>query len=155
MTFNHRDASADVAAAIRYVRANGARLGIDGSRICVAGFSAGVHPALLTALRESAGRLRGAVAYYGPLDVELEQLSPRTYLRAGSAPVLVAKAGIDNAKINSSIDAFVAKAKAVGAPVELLVHAMGRHGFDVDTPGARSRAIMRRTLAFLRRHLSA
>ena len=87
VTFNHRDDPADVAAAIRYVRANGPKLGIDGSRICVVGFSAGVHPALLTALQESAGRLRCAVAYYGPLDVELEQLSPRTYLRAGSSPV--------------------------------------------------------------------
>jgi acetyl esterase/lipase len=154
VTFNHRDDPADVAAAIRYVRANGAKLGIDGSRICVAGFSAGVHPALLTALQESAGRLRCAVAYYGPLDVELEQLSPRTYLRAGSSPVLVAKAGIDNARINRSIDGFVAKAKEIGAPVELVVHAKGRHAFDVNSHGARSQAIMRRTLAFLREQLA-
>ena len=154
VTFNHLDDPADVVAAIRYVRANGPRLGIDGSRICVAGFSAGVHPALLTALQETAGKLRCAVAYYGPLDVELEQLSPRTYLRAGSSPILVAKAGKDNATINRSIDAFVAKARQVGAPVELLVHATGLHAFDVNTPGARSRAIMRRTLAFLRQHLS-
>jgi acetyl esterase/lipase len=154
VTFNHHDNSADVAAAIRYVRANGPRLGIDGSRICVAGFSAGVHAALLTALRETAGKLRCAVAYYGPLDVELEQLSPRAYLRAGSSPVLVAKAGRDGATINRSIDAFMAEAREVGAPVELLVHPEGRHGFDVNTPGARSRAIMRRTLAFLRQHLN-
>jgi acetyl esterase/lipase len=154
VTFNHRDDPADVAAAIRYVRANGPKLGIDGSRICVVGFSAGVHPALLTALQESAGRLRCAVAYYGPLDVELEQLSPRTYLRAASSPVLVAKAGIDNAKINRSIDGFVAKAKEIGAPVELIVHAKGRHGFDVNAHGPRSQAIMRRTLEFLRQHLA-
>jgi acetyl esterase/lipase len=154
VAFNHNDDPAEVAAVIRFVRANGARLGIDGSRLCVAGFSAGVHPALLTALQQTAGRLRCAIAYYGPLDVELEQLSPRTYLRAGSLPVLVAKAGVDNATINRSIDAFVAKGRQVGAPVELVVHATGPHGFDVNTPGARSRAIMRRTLAFLREHLA-
>jgi acetyl esterase/lipase len=154
VTFNHHDDPAEVAAAIRYVRANAARLGIDGRRLCVAGFSAGVHPALLTALQETAGRLRCAVAYYGSLDAELEQVSPRTYLRAGSSPVFVAKAGKDNATINRSIDGFVAKAQKVGAPVELVVHASGPHAFDVNTPGARSRAIMRRTLAFLREHLA-
>lgn len=153
VTFNHTDDPADVAAAIRYVRKHAAQLGIDGRRLCVAGYSAGVHPAMLTALKETGGRLRCAVAYYGPLDVELEQLSPRTYLRSGSLPVLVAKAGVGDLAINRSIGAFVAKARKLGAPVELVVHAKGRHGFDVNTPGARTQAIMRRTLAFLRQHL--
>ncbi|MEO5574776.1 MAG: alpha/beta hydrolase [Gaiellaceae bacterium] len=154
VTFNHRDDPADVVAAIRFVRANAAKLGIDGSRLCVAGYSAGVHPALLTALKQTAGRLRCAVAYYGALDAGLAQLSPRTYLRAGSLPVLVAKAGSDNAQINGSIDGFVARARALGAPVELVVHARGPHAFDVVAPGPRSREIMRRTLVFLRRHLA-
>ena len=117
------------------------------------GYSAGVHPALLTALKETGGRLRCAVAYYGPLDTDLPQLSPKAFLRADSLPVLVAKAGLDDAWINSSIDGFVAKARKLGAPVELLVHAKGVHAFDVRTPDARTRAIMRQTLAFLRLHL--
>lgn len=153
VTFNHQEDTADVAAAIRYVRANGARLGIDGTRLCAAGYSAGAHPALLTALDGSAGRLRCAVAYYGFLDAELPQVSPAAHLRAGSLPVLVAKAGNDVAGLNRSIDRFVARARRLHAPVELLVHRTAPHAFDVAKPDDRSRAIMRRTLAFLRRHL--
>jgi acetyl esterase/lipase len=155
VTFNHYDDPAEVAAAIRFVRKYAKQLGIDGARLCVAGYSAGVHPALLTALKETEGRLRCAVAYYGPLDTGLAQLSPKTYLRAGSLPLLVAKAGLDVAEINRSIDGFVANARKLGAPVELLVHPKGVHAFDVRTFDARTRAIMRRTLAFLRLHLSA
>ncbi len=153
VTFNHQEDVADIAAAIRYVRANGARLGIDGRRLCVAGYSAGVHPAVLTALDGSVGRLRCAVAYYGYLDAELPQVSPAAHLRGSSLPVLVAKAGKDVAGLNASIDRFVAKARRVRAAVGLLVHPTAPHGFDVNTPDDRSRAIMRRTLAFLRGHL--
>lgn len=153
VTFNHEEDVADIAAAIRYVRANGPRLGIDGKRLCVAGYSAGVHPALLTALDGSVGRLRCAVAYYGFLDAELSQVSPAAHLRAGSLPILVAKAGHDNVGLNASIDRFMAKARKVHAPVELLLHATAPHAFDVTQPDARSREIMRRTLAFLRLHL--
>ena len=127
-------------------------LGIDASRLCVAGYSAGVLPSMLVALKGQA-RLRCAVAYYGPLDAYYEQSSPLTYLKRSSVPVLVAKAGRDGAAINTSIDRFVAKGARVGARVELLVHPAGHHGFDAHESTPRSRAILRRTLAFLRTHL--
>jgi dienelactone hydrolase len=69
-------------------------------------------------------------------------------------PTLVAKAGRDDARLNRSIDAFVAEARRLRAPVELLVHPTGPHAFDVNRPGARTVAIMRRTLAFFREHLA-
>jgi acetyl esterase/lipase len=153
VTFNHLEDLSDISAAIHYVRKNGARLGIDGTRLCVAGFSAGVHPAVLAALDGSVGRLRCAVAYYGWLETDLAQVSPTTYLRATSLPVLVTKAGKDIPGLNRTIDHFVAKARRVHAPVELLVHATAPHGFDVNTHDDRSRTIMRRTLAFLRLQL--
>jgi dipeptidyl aminopeptidase/acylaminoacyl peptidase len=142
----------DVQAAIRYVRRHAARLRIDASRLCVAGYSAGVLPSMLVALKGTAGALRCAVAYYGPLDAYYVQSSPLAHLKRASLPVLVAKAGRDVAPINTSIDRFVAKSRRVGARVELLVHARGGHGFDASSD-ARSRAIVRRTLAFLRAHL--
>lgn len=155
VTFNHADDPADIVAAIRYVRANGRRLGIDGTRLCVAGYSASAYGAILTAVQQTAGRLRCAVGYYGLLDAELAQLDPATYLRAGTLPILIAKAGEDSAQINRSIDRFVSNARRVGAPVELLVHAAAPHGFDVTQHDARSRAIMRRTLEFFRARLLA
>ena len=153
VTFNHEEKTEDIAAAIRYVRKNAAQLGIDGTRLCVAGYSAGVHPTLLTALDGTVGRLRCAVAYYGFLTAGLPQLSPATYLRMTSLPVLVTKAGHDVPGLNRTIDQFVAKARRVQAPVELLTHATAPHGFDVTMKDARSREIMRRTLAFLKLHL--
>jgi dienelactone hydrolase len=152
VTFNHYGVQADMRAAIRYVRRNARRLGIDGDRLCVAGYSAGVLPSMLVALKRTAN-LRCAVAYYGPLDAFHKQSSPLTYLRASSLPVLVAKAGRDVAAINDSIERFVAKSRRVGARVELLEHASGDHGFDAHRPNARAAAIIRRTLAFVRTEL--
>jgi dienelactone hydrolase len=152
VTFDHYGVQADIRAAIRYVRRNAGRLRIDGSRLCVAGYSAGVLPSMLLALKGSV-KLRCAVAYYGPLDAHYAQSSPLTYLRASSLPVFVAKAGRDVAAINESIDRFVAKGRRLGARVELLVHASGGHGFDTYTRDARARAIVRRTLAFVRTQL--
>ena len=135
------------------MRANGARLGIDGTRLCVVGYSAGVHPALLLALKENAGptALRGRLLRLArrPLAAVLAAGAPRAH----SLPILLTKAGKDVAWVNSSIDGFVAKARGLDAPVELVVHATGPHVFDVAKPDARTRAIMRRTLAFLRGHL--
>jgi dienelactone hydrolase len=152
VTFNHYGVQADIQTAIRYVRRNARRLLIDGDRLCVAGYSAGVLPSMLIALKGGA-KLRCAVAYYGPLDAYHAQSSPLTYLRASSLPVLVVKAGRDVASINESIDRFVAKGRRLGAPVELLVHASGGHGFDAYRPNARAAAIIRRTLAFVRAEL--
>jgi acetyl esterase/lipase len=153
VTFDHRDDPADVAAAVRYVRRNASRLGIDGSRICVAGFSAGVQLALLPALQGKLGALRCTVGYYGPLHAELEQLSPLAHLRRDAPPMLIAKAARDNPAINRSIDDYVARAREVGARVTLVVQPTGRHGFET-TKDAKSRAVMRRTLAFLRERLA-
>ncbi len=152
VTFDHGEDPADVVAAVRYIRRNAARLGIDGARICVAGFSAGVQLAMLPGLTGSLGSLRCAVGYYGPLHAELQQLSPLAHVRKGAPPTLLAKAGRDNPAINRSIDRYVARAKQLGAKVELLVHPTGPHAFET-TKDARTRAIMRRTLAFLRLHL--
>ena len=85
VTFDHQEDPEDVVAAVRHVRRNAARLGIDAGRICVAGFSAGVQLSMLPGLQGRLGTLRCAVGYYGPLHAELEQLSPLAHLRKGRA----------------------------------------------------------------------
>ena len=152
VTFDHQEDPEEVVAAVLYVRRNAARLGIDGSRICVAGFSAGVQMSMLPALQGRLGALRCAVGYYGPLHAELEQLSPLALLRANAPPTLLAKAGRDSPAINRSIDRYLARAKEVGARVELVVQPTGPHGFET-TKDAKTRRVMRRTLDFLRAHL--
>jgi len=152
VVLNHGEDPAHVVAAVRYVRRHAARLGIEATRLCVAGFSAGVQVAMLPALKGELGMLRCAVGYYGPLHAELEQLSPLAYLRKSAPPTLLAKAGRDNPVINRSIDRYVARARAVGARVELVVQPTGAHGFET-TKDERTRAVLRQTLAFLRSHL--
>jgi acetyl esterase/lipase len=160
--------SADVAAAITYVRSHAAELGFDGERLCALGFSIGTAPWHLWAtMREPQPYVRCNVVYYGPLDFEgkdwsikkenVAEFSALTYLRAHQRsipPMLIVKAGRDRFRaINASIDRFIAEAKGLNAPVQLLVHRTGPHGFDTSTRGARTIAIMKATLAFFRRHL--
>ena len=158
----------DVLAALTYVRRNAARLGIDGSRLCTLGFSIGTAPwHLWAAMAGPAPGIRSNVVFYGPLDLHdlefevdakaADDLSAVTYLRRDGgriAPMLVAKAGLEgNPGINESIDRVSAEARRVGAPVEVVTHERGGHGFDVGAPAARSRAVVRRALAFFRSSL--
>jgi len=57
--FTHPAASADVAAAVRFVRMNADTLGVDPSRIGLIGSSSGGHLALLAALRPDAPEHKG------------------------------------------------------------------------------------------------
>lgn len=160
--------SQDVAAAIAYVRGNAASLGIDGERLCTLGFSLGTAPWHLWAtLREPQPFNRCNAVYYGPLDLKtvavdidpakIDEYSAITYLRKYEGkipPMFVVQAGRDSfAGINDSIERFVKAALELGAPIELRKHPTGPHGFDTTTPGARSQAIIKRTLAFFRAKL--
>jgi dienelactone hydrolase len=138
--FNHRGTAADVRAALATVRKRSAELGVDGRRLCVASFSGGVAPGLTAALGDD--RVRCALVFYGAPDPRrLERRSP---------PTLVAKAGLDSSYINRAIDAYAARAKAIGADVRLVVHLRGGHGFDLAPGDARTRSILRRAVAFAR-----
>jgi dienelactone hydrolase len=166
-----RPPSLDVAAAISFLRARGAALGLDPGRMCTLGFSIGTAPwHLWAAMREPQPYVRCNVAYYGPMDFRdlaerfsadraalLEYEAATLLQRRGASipPLLIARAGEDDPAINDSIDRFLVEARRLGAPVEHVVHPTGPHGFDVSARGAASRRIIRRTLAFFRQRLLA
>jgi dienelactone hydrolase len=141
--FNHRGTVGDIAAAVAAVRRRATQLGVDASRLCVASFSGGVEAGLSAALRDDG--VRCALAFYGAPDL--------TVLRRDSAPTFVAKAGFDSTYINNAIDAYVARAKKIGADVRLVVHPRGRHGFDLAPGDSRTRSILRQAVAFARAQL--
>jgi dienelactone hydrolase len=162
------DPSQDVAAALAYVRTNGAKLGIDATRLCTLGFSIGTAPWHLWAtMREPSPDVRCNVVYYGPLDFQtlhlsmdpqlVDEFSALTWLRRHDGkvpPMLIAKAGRDdNEGINDSIDRFVAAVGELHADVQLVTHPTGSHGFDLRNADATSRSIIRQTLAYFRSHL--
>jgi acetyl esterase/lipase len=64
----HPSASRDVQSAIRFLKANSSRLGLDSSRIALVGRSAGGQLALLAAYTANDPSIRGAVGLYPPSD---------------------------------------------------------------------------------------
>ena len=173
ITFNHRflaparivDAAGDVADLVVHVRKVAGSLGVDPERLALWAFSGG-GPFLAAPLRERPAWLRAVVAYYAVLDLrqpaEAESgISPESR-RIFSAvrglgedarsapPILVARAGLDNPRLNAGIDRFVQAALEKGAALDLLNHPQGRHGFDVLDDDARSKQIIGHTLEFLR-----
>ena len=144
-------------------------LGVDPGRVAVWSGSAGVPFGFVAALDHPSVRCQ--VAFYGPMDLRtddsraapdvsadaLAEHSPITHLErlgGGIQPLFIAKAGLDRPGINDSIDAFVARAADLGAPVTLETHPDGRHAFDILDDDDRSREIIVQAIAFIRSHLA-
>ncbi len=169
VTFNHRltavahypRAADDVAALIARVRGDAKALTIDPERVAVWGFSGG-GPLLASVLAQHPAWLRCTASYYAFLDrpgaaPAEPRLSAVEVVGDGRPlpPLLVARAGKDDASLNESVDRFMALAVEKKATVDLLLHPEGQHGFDIRDDVPRSREIIRRTVAFLRENLGA
>ncbi|HEY7188419.1 MAG TPA: dienelactone hydrolase family protein, partial [Vicinamibacterales bacterium] len=114
--------------------------------------------------------VRCLVAFYALLDVRhllppdadaervarAHAFSPAAHLDAAAAtlPIFVARAGRDNAIVNTAIDAFVREALTANASIDLANHADGQHGFDLVDDDERSREIIARALAFAKMRLA-
>ena len=86
----------------------------------------------------------------------LHTLAPLTYLQhhpQRMPPLLIARMEHDMSGLNVAVDAFVTAAADVHAPVELVNHPDGHHGFDTEDDNEQSRAIIMQTLSFMQRHL--
>jgi acetyl esterase/lipase len=179
ITFNHRyhapadmpTAEADVRAAIEHVRANAGRLYVDENRLAIWAYSGG-GPLISFVLRESLPYVRCLVTYYAVLDLQqppgplppgvtddmLRRYSPVACLRDNKdriPPVFVARAGRDNAWLNGTVDRFVTEALGANITIDVMNHPVGQHGFDILNGDARSRAIIARTIEFVRTSLAA
>jgi dienelactone hydrolase len=176
--FNHRlryprrqyaEGAEDLRALLDLLRRDGDSLGLDGSRLAVAVFSGG-GPMLAPLLRQRPASVRCLAAFYAFLDTEhvnLEeagvsrelalQFSPLAALETGSAdrtPLFIARAGKDAIPgINASIDQYVAVALRRNAPVALVNHPDGVHGFDHRNDDPRTREILRMAIAYFQEHL--
>lgn len=174
VNFNHRfytweslpDSQSDVMDAINYVRENAARLGVDPERIILWSVSAG-GIFLSQPLRDRPAYLSSIVAYYSELDLQnerasapasisdetLRDFSPVYHLEKAAQnqpPMLIARAGLDDATLNEGLDHFVQVALKKNVSLELLNHPTGHHGFDIEDNNDRSREILKRTIEFLR-----
>jgi acetyl esterase/lipase len=176
ITFNHRfysweslsDSQSDVMDLISYVRHNAEALGVDKEHIILWAVSAG-GIFLSQPLRERPPYIRCLVAYYAELDLQnerrsappsvtdeaLKEYSPVYHLTRNTKPIppmFIARAGLDDAELNVGLDRFVQVALSKNVTVDLVNHATGHHGFDVEDNNERSREIIKRTLEFIKAH---
>jgi acetyl esterase/lipase len=168
-------AGGDLLDAVAHVRAHAGEYGLDPDRLCVAFYSAG-GPISSVVLRRATPYVRCVVLYYPYLDLEhlsrttpfrgplpvaridsLRGYSPRAALARGAdslPPIFLARAGRDAIPfLNESVDRFVAEALRRNVVLDLVNHASGVHGFDIETRDERTRDIIAQTLRFARRHL--
>ena len=166
------DSQADVMDAMKYVRDNAATLGVDPERIVLWTVSAG-GIFLSQPLQERPSYLKSIVAYYTQMDLQtsrasapasvsdetLRDFSPvyqfeKSAKEANSQkslfpPIFIARAGLDDANLNAGLDRFVQLALKHNVSIEVMNHATGHHGFDIEYNNDRSREILKRTIAFL------
>ena len=142
---------ADGKSAVRYVRANGAAMGIDASRIAAAGSSAGGHVAASTALiagldekNEDAtiSSIPNALILFNPvidtstagygnarLGDRWREISPLHHVRAGLPPTIVFHGNADKTVPYANAQAFEAAMRAGGNRCELVTLEGVGHGF--------------------------
>ncbi len=134
-------AIADFDALVANLRTRAAELKIDPSRIVVWSASANVRVGLPVAMDRGRDYLRGAVVYYG--DAEVGEL--RTDL-----PVLFVRAGLDRPALNEQVDKLLARALLANAPWTVENYSGGLHGFEVLNDTEITRALIQRTLSFMK-----
>jgi acetyl esterase/lipase len=176
VNFSHRyigfaeldNSMANVEAAFAFLREGAAGFHLDPDRLAAWVFSGGgTQIAPLLAARPP--WLRCLVGYYTVMDLRpirehipgglpdetLARFCPVAVLPESGyegPALLIARAGLDQPWLNTTIGAFVTRALAANALIDVLNHPRGQHGFDVLNDDDRSREILTRTIDFVRRH---
>jgi acetyl esterase/lipase len=163
------EAASDVDSAINYVRSNADSIHAKADHIGVCAWSSG--GALLRPLLARKPLLvRCVLAFYAMLDLQpyapagdatalqfLTQFSAIAALSEDSTaliPMWIARAGRDEVPmLNEALDRFTARALAVNAPITVINHPSGAHGFDNLNADERSREMIRGAIEFMRTHL--
>jgi hypothetical protein len=120
--------------------------GIDPAAIAVYAGSGNVSNALPIVMDPRSTQIKSAAMYYGVADVKAFR---------PDLPLLYVRAGLDRPPLNRAIDALVARALSENAPVTLLNHAGGRHGFEVANDDDATRRVIDETIAFVKQTTSA
>jgi acetyl esterase/lipase len=159
------DSIRDAKSAIRYVRRNAARLGIDPRRIAAGGGSAGGHIAavagVIPGLDEpgedaSISSKPDALVLFNPAlsltgdgtaetlssrpefaGVDLASISPVRFVSKGAPPAIIFHGKADQLVPYATVEAFTKKSQAAGNRCELVGYEGQGHGFFNQRPGNR------------------
>jgi dienelactone hydrolase len=132
----------DFQALMAYLTSRGATVGVNKDAIAVYAGSGNVFTALPLVEDPKLTTVKAAVMYYGE--------APITEFRR-DLPVLYVRAGLDRPSVNEDISKLAALAVAQNAPVTLVNHASGYHGFEMFNDDDATREVMEQTIAFVRR----
>jgi acetyl esterase/lipase len=134
-------ATEDAHAALKLVRANAAKWGIDPQRTGMIGFSAGAMTTLNVVTTSKAGQAPSFFGYiYGPMDeISVPEDAP---------PMFVALA-IDDDLFGGQGFGIVDAWQKAGRPVELHAYEKGGHGFGIGKPGTTTPMLMDEFAAWL------
>jgi len=167
----------DLQAALRFLRANAERFGIDGARVGLWGMSAGAQLAALNTVNCAAGTcVQGFVGWFGVYDMAsyrsemqddtsvrtlfrcgtgacmtevLDQASPIRYADRTDPPVLLIHGEDDTNSRSSQSERFAQQLRAAGATAELMLVPGARHGFIGATEVATKESVRRALTATL------
>ena len=137
--------AADFQALLAYLTSRGSTVGVNKDAIAVYAGSGNVFTALPLVEDPTLTAVKAAVMYYGA--------APITEFRR-DLPVLYVRAGLDRPSVNEDISKLAALAVAQNAPVTLVNHASGYHGFEMFNDDDATRDVMEQTIAFVRRATS-
>jgi tetratricopeptide (TPR) repeat protein len=129
-----------------YLFAHSNELGIDQEKIALWTCSANARAGTRMAIKTRPAIFKVLVVYYGIMDSlgELRQ----------DLPTLVVRAGLDVQFINTGIDNFVQSSLQQDARIELINFLHGMHAFDIFTKTEESKAIVKKTVDFLKENLN-
>ncbi len=123
-------ASADAQVALRMIRANAGKWGVDSKRLGMIGFSAGAMTTIRTTLLDASDARPDFVApIYGSMRAVTPPKNPQ--------PLFVALAS-DDPLFNKEGFGLIESWQEAGGPVELHYYANGGHGFGSQTQGTTS-----------------
>jgi acetyl esterase/lipase len=134
-------ATQDAIAALKLVRANSAKWGVDPSRVGMIGFSAGAMMSLRAVLQGSGAERPNFFGYiYGPMD---------GVTVPAEAPPMFAALAMDDALFGGRGFGIVEAWKKAGRPVELHAYEQGNHGYGMGRPGTTTTMMMPEFYAWL------
>ena len=134
--------AADFQALIAHLTATAAEIGADRDAIAVYAASGNVSAAFPILEDSKQTGVHAAIIYYGT--------APITEFRR-DLPVLYVRAGLDRPDVNRGITELASLAVSQNAPVTLLNHPSGYHGFEMFNNDDATRDVMEQTIAFVRR----
>jgi dienelactone hydrolase len=137
-----RAAGDDFPRLVHHLVDHASEYGLDADRIAVFAESGATWAALPAVEDPNQTDIKAAVMYYGGANIE-------TFRR--DLPLLWIRAGLDSARTNADIARVSALALAQNAPVTLVNHPTGHHGFEGRDDNAITRDVIEQTLAFIKR----